>query len=221
LNLTTVLFDMDGLLFDTEKLYYRANQAAADEMGLPFSWDYFLQFVGSSEYALYESLIEKFGDEKTARRFILRSEQFALEYMMNEPIPKKKGVEELLSFLKEKEVKMVVGSNSQRKVIELMLQRSNLSSYFLEYVGVDEVPSGKPSPHIYMKALEKAEGIPSKSLVLDDSSNGVRAAHLAGIPAFLVPDLEEPTVEVEKIVKGIYPNLLEVKRRIKEQFFNE
>src|SRR5699024_2342076 len=194
-TLTTVVFDMDGLLFDTERLYYKANQAAADEMGLPFSWEYFEGFVGSSEYALYKSLTETFRSEQTARKFILRSEEFALNYMIEEEIEKKKGLDNLLSYLKDRQIKMLIGSNSQRKVIELLLTRTKLAHYFDEYVGVDEVSSGKPSPEIYLKALEKAEANPHETLVLDDSVNGVKAAHEAGIPAIMVPDLEQPDEE--------------------------
>ena len=78
-SLKTVIFDMDGLIFDTETLYYKANQAAADEMKLPFNWEYFERFVGSSEYALYKSLTTTFSSEKKARDFILRSEEIALD----------------------------------------------------------------------------------------------------------------------------------------------
>lgn len=100
-GLKTVIFDMDGLMFNTETLYYRANQAAADEMGLPFSWDYFERFVGSSEQALYTSLTETFSSDKKARHFILRSAEIALDLMQEEEIEKKPGLDPLLSYLKE------------------------------------------------------------------------------------------------------------------------
>lgn len=120
-GLKTVIFDMDGLMFNTETLYYRANQAAADEMGLPFSWDYFERFVGSSEQALYTSLTETFSSDKKARHFILRSAEIALDLMQEEEIEKKPGLDPLLSYLKERNLNLMIGSNSQRKVIDLLL----------------------------------------------------------------------------------------------------
>src|SRR5699024_2575190 len=113
------------------------------------------------------------------------------------------------------------GSNSQRKVIELLLTRTKLAHYFDEYVGVDEVSSGKPSPEIYLKALEKAEANPHETLVLDDSVNGVKAAHEAGIPAIMVPDLEQPDEEAKKITLKILSDLNEVHQYIEKNIIKK
>lgn len=218
-KLTTVLFDMDGLLFDTERLYYQGNQTAADEMGLPFSWEVFANFVGSSEHAMYEYGVEKFQSKKKAREFILRSEELVLEFMMTKEIPRKKGLESLLSYLKEKNIKMAIGSNSQRKIIELLLQRTNLTHYFSDYVGIDEVGEGKPSPDIYVKALEKTNALSGETLVIDDSINGVKAAHTAGIKAIMIPDLQQPNDEVREIGWAVLDDLHEAKELIEQTFF--
>lgn len=209
-NLKTVIFDMDGLLFDTERLYYRANQAAADEMELPFNWEYFERFVGSSEHALYNSVTKDFSSKSKARLFIERSEEIALSLMLEEEVGKKPGVEQLLSFLKEKNIQMTIGSNSQRKVIKLLLDRTNLTHYFPTYVGVDEVENGKPSSEIYLKALEKTRTSSDQALVLEDSINGVKAAHAAGISVIMVPDLEQANDEAEEKALHVFKDLQDV-----------
>lgn len=207
---------MDGLLFDTERIYYEANQNAANEMGIPFSWEYFQKFVGSSEYALYEDISKICNCEKTARSFILRSEEIAVHRMMNDKIPLKSGVVELLEFLKDEQIKLFIGSNSQRKIIELMLKRTGFYSYFDDYVGVDDVKKGKPAPDIYLKALQKSGVDPSSALVLDDSVSGATAAHRAGIPVIIVPDLESPTEKAVQMALAVHDDLLVTKQYIED-----
>lgn len=216
-GLKTVIFDMDGLMFNTETLYYRANQAAADEMGLPFSWDYFERFVGSSEQALYTSLTETFSSDKKARHFILRSAEIALDLMQEEEIEKKPGLDPLLSYLKERNLNLMIGSNSQRKVIDLLLNKSNVAHYFNDYVGVDDVARGKPSPDIYLKALQQAKVKGQEALVLEDSVHGVQAAYEANIPVIMVPDLEQPTEEAKRIALNIYTDLNDVHNYLKSK----
>ena len=219
-SLKTVIFDMDGLIFDTETLYYKANQAAADEMKLPFNWEYFERFVGSSEYALYKSLTTTFSSEKKARDFILRSEEIALDLMVSEKIEKKPGLDSLLPFLKESGLDLIIGSNSQRKIIELLLNKSELTHFFDQYVGVDEVSNGKPAPDIYLRALEKTKTKATDALVLEDSINGVKAAHQANIPVIMVPDLEKPTDEAKKLALDVHTDLHEVHHFLRKKLKN-
>lgn len=186
-------------------------------MGLPFSWDYFERFVGSSEQALYTSLTETFSSDKKARHFILRSAEIALDLMQEEEIEKKPGLDPLLSYLKERNLNLMIGSNSQRKVIDLLLNKSNVAHYFNDYVGVDDVARGKPSPDIYLKALQQAKVKGQEALVLEDSVHGVQAAYEANIPVIMVPDLEQPTEEAKRIALNIYTDLNDVHNYLKSK----
>ena len=139
---------------------------------------------------------------------------------MSEKIEKKPGLDSLLPFLKESGLDLIIGSNSQRKIIELLLNKSELTHFFDQYVGVDEVSNGKPAPDIYLRALEKTKTKATDALVLEDSINGVKAAHQANIPVIMVPDLEKPTDEAKKLALDVHTDLHEVHHFLRKKLKN-
>lgn len=198
-NLQGVIFDMDGLLFDTEMLYYQATQVVADEMELPYTKDIYLQYVGISDeevWAAYHELYDPVFGKNQVDHFIQTAFDKTLEMFEQGEAQLKPGVIELLDYLEEQTIPYALASSNQRMVIDRLLQASELDKRFSTIVCFDDVARAKPDPEIFLKAHQRL-AIPKKNLVIfEDSANGIRAAHAAKIPVIMVPDLIAPDKEL-------------------------
>lgn len=213
-----VIFDMDGLMFDTEPIYYKANQKTADSLGMDFSFDTYTQFIGMGSVDYERKMREIYEDDELLNEFFEKSNK-VLEYLLlNKKVSMKDGLTELLKFLEEKDIPMVVASSSRRELVDQLLEHLNVRKYFKAVVGGNEVERAKPNPAIFNKAFEKT-GILNKkeALVLEDSKNGVLAANGARIPVIMIPDMIEADEESRKNTIEIYSDLEEVISYIKEK----
>lgn len=207
-----VIFDMDGLMFDTETIYYEANQKTADSLGLSFDYSIYEQFIGASDADFFEGMHKMWNDRPLVNRFIEDSQVMLKDSMENASIGVKKGLPELLQYLEKEGIKRIVASSSERKLVELLLERTGMKQYIQEIVAGDEVEKAKPHPEIFLKAWEKA-GYPKENVwILEDSINGIRAAHAAGINCLMVPDLIQPNEETNEKASAVYDDLMEVQR---------
>ncbi|MER2064667.1 MAG: HAD family phosphatase, partial [Alkalibacterium sp.] len=186
-----VVFDMDGLMFDTEPIYYKANQKTADVLNIPFDYSFYEKYIGASEDDFFAAMYDKFPNSNV-QQFIKDSKKDVEDLLLSEPPAMKKGLVELLTYLKENNYRTVVASSSDRKLVEKLLDMSGLKGYFDNFIGGDEVARSKPHPEIFEKALQLVGDQNSEVLVLEDSLNGIRAAHSAGFKVVMVPDLVHP-----------------------------
>ncbi|HLQ75299.1 MAG TPA: HAD family phosphatase [Alloiococcus sp.] len=207
-----IIFDMDGLMFDTEAIYYKANQKTADDIGLPFTKDFYLKYVGASDKDFFAGMYKEFDEKEKIDRFVDESNAIAHEMLTAGHIDKKKGLIDLLDFIKEKELEAVIASSSEKWLVETITTNNDVREYFIDTVGGDEVKHAKPSPDIFLKALEKLDTKKEETLVLEDSLNGVRAAYEAGIPVIMIPDLLKPDKEAHEKAYAVLDNLSEVKK---------
>jgi HAD superfamily hydrolase (TIGR01509 family) len=215
-QIKAVIFDMDGLMFDTESIYYKANQKTADELGLPFDYPFYEKYIGASDEDFFAAIYEANDDKKLVDAFIKKSREDWVDYLLNVSLPKKKGLVELLDFLREKGCTLVVASSTERWLVDQLLKKAEVDHYFDGVVGGDEVERSKPNPAIFLKAWEKTTAKKEETLILEDSLNGIRAAYDAGIPVIMVPDLFEPNDEAKEKTVTIYEDLLEVKEYVKQ-----
>lgn len=207
-----VIFDMDGLLFDTEMIYYRATQKAADTLGFSYSKELYMKYIGISDQELfkdYHEMYKEHGKEKVDK-FIRQAYEDTYQEFESGNVPLKEGVLELLELLKEKEIPRVVASSNVRSAIELLLKNANITSYFDAIISCEDVTRAKPDPEIFQVALQKLGTKAEKTLVLEDSFHGVTAAHTAGIPVIMIPDLLLPTEEIKEKAVNIFKSLKEV-----------
>jgi len=209
-----IIFDMDGLMFDTEPLYYKANQKTADRIGLPFDYAFYEKYIGASEKDFFNAMYQSFDKEKV-ERFITDSTADLKDVLFAAPPVKKKGLVDLLDYLKSNEYKMVVASSSEREVVKALLVSAEVSDYFDGVVGGDDVTHSKPHPEIFIKASTLAGENLSNVLVLEDSVNGIKAANAAGFPVVMVPDLIEPDDEIRSRTLDVCHDLHEVLTKIK------
>lgn len=210
-QVSAVIFDMDGLMLDTEKVYYRINAQTAKELGFnDFTPEFYEQFIGSGNDLYRKGIYEQFNDDQLATDFLELADQ-RLEYaLLNEPIDKKPGLIHLLEYLQEEDIPAVVASSTNRQLVDGILAHTDLRPYFKAVVGGDEVPTTKPEPDIFLKATEYIEFSREEILVLEDSLNGVRAAEKAGMRVVMVPDIIEPDEEAHAKALAVLDDLFEV-----------
>lgn len=203
-----VIFDMDGLMFDTEKVYYQAGQETADALGMPYSWAVYEKMVGAGDQEYQQQMRALYSDHGLLEKFFSASAKRLEELLLNGPVAKKAGLLEVLHYLEKQNIPAVVASSTRREIVDHLLKRLEVTSYFKAVVGGDEVPIAKPAPDIFQKAFSKT-GVSDKEkvLILEDSKNGLRAAARANIPALLIPDLLAPDTEMNEKALAVLPDL--------------
>ncbi len=190
-----VIFDMDGLMFDSERIAQAAWQAATLEAGYDLSDQGFSALVGRNLAGVAHELRLAFGEDFPVEAVYQRKQALVEEFLRRDGLALKPGLLELLNELESLGLRKAIASSSSCEIIERNLRIAGLSpERFDALVGGDEVRAGKPAPDIFLLAAEALGVAPEACLVLEDSSAGVRAAHAAGMVAVLVPDLA-PTDE--------------------------
>ena len=207
-----VIFDMDGLMFDTESVSYRLWSEKIRDLGFEPCISLFTKSMGghSSDIELhYEKL---FGRAVTRDEIseVFRAENF-FEILEKEGVGVKKGLIRLLDWLDESGIKKAIGSASSQTTIRKYLTWTNISPERFDFImSGDLAKKLKPDPEIFLTACEKTGVNPSDALVLEDSRNGVYAAHAAGIPCVFVPDLLEPDEDIRDKVHKVAESLEDV-----------
>ena len=200
MNYKAVIFDMDGLLFDTEIVYYEASQMVADQMGFPYDKELYLKYLGVSDeevWANYHQIFASFG-KNNVQKFINDAYEETIRRFSLGAVQLKPGVIELLDFLEEHRIPKVVASSNQRHIIELLLEKNQLTNYFETIVSAENVKRAKPDPEIFLLAHEYLGTKKQETLVLEDSKNGILAAASAEIPVIMIPDLLAPSEDLQQ-----------------------
>lgn len=205
-----IIFDMDGLLVDSEKVYYQANQLAAQKMGFEVTAEDHQAILGTTDTYLRQYFLQKLGSPELVKQFIDLSYKTVDEIIQDQGVAIKPGLVELLDYCDDRGINRVIASSNFRTMVEDFMQSTGLKPRFNQIVSGDEVTHGKPHPEIFLKALDKL-AIPAPSaLVLEDSPNGILAASKADIPVIMVPDLIAPTAVTKQQTLATVDNLAAV-----------
>ena len=195
-----VLFDMDGLIIDTEKHYQKAWIQAAKELGFNMTVKEQL-YLRSCTKKYAEPIMQKFfGPDFDYDKVRNRRKEIMDEDLKKFGIEKKPYVDEILDFLKEEGIKRALVTATHETKAREYLKEIELEEKFDKVICADMVENGKPDPDIYLFACEKIGEKPSDCLALEDSPNGVRSAYSADVDVIMVPDLSEPDEELNKII---------------------
>ena len=208
-----VVFDMDGLLFDTEVLYQEAIQLAAAEGGHEVAIDVFNRTVGLPWAQSRALLLSHFGETFPVDEF---QETWVRHFWViaETRLTLKLGALELIDTLDQFRLPRAITTSSSRRTVERHLTAHNLMGRFAEIVGHGDYEKGKPAPDPFLKAAERLGVEPYLCLALEDSHNGVRAASSAGMMTIMVPDLLEPTDEIRRLCTFVVRDLHEVRSLI-------
>lgn len=202
------IFDMDGLLLDTERVCMRVFKQACDTVNQPFYQDVYLSIIGRNSAGIEKIFRDAYGEHYDALHAEWRVNYDAI--VKHQAIPVKEGVIELLTWLKENQIPTAVATSTHREVAEVKLKLAGLDVYFDSLTCGCEVSNGKPDPEIYRLAAKRLNVTAKHCVAFEDSNNGVRSAVAANMTTFQVPDLVEPCSEVIALGHQIMPSLNDV-----------
>ncbi|MGN0286514.1 MAG: HAD family hydrolase [Atopobiaceae bacterium] len=210
------IFDMDGLMFDTEAVWGRCWSRAFANLGFQQPPDQFIVDVrGTSGQRMWDVFKRYFGTKVPGER--VYAEEYRLVSQENaRHIAKKPGLDELLEWLCQHGIPMAVASSSPMESIRNNLQVAGVADYFDVIVCGADVRRSKPSPDIFLEAARRLGSSPVHTLVLEDSFNGVRAGHAGGFITVMVPDLAAPDDQMRQLADAICGSLGDVQQMLEE-----
>lgn len=205
-----VVFDMDGVLFDTETLCQDSWMAIAEERGLPGMAKIFPQCIGLNANDSKQVVLGAYGQDFAYEEFRQQASVWFWDYIEKNGLPVMPGVREILEWLKEHNWKVGLASSTRRSSVENHLEQAGLRDYFQTVVTGDMVEHSKPQPDIYLMACKELDIAPEEAFAIEDSPNGIRSAYAAKMIPLMVPDMIAPDDEMKQLSSQIFESLLDV-----------
>ena len=212
-----VIFDMDGLMIDSERVTYNEYVKKLAQLGHhDFTEELYRNCLGKNKQGICQVFIDHYGQDFPMDE-VWDDVHVWIDESLRQYVPKKKGLVELLEYLKANNYKTIVATSSGRARVDEILKNADLTKYFDDTICGDEVTHGKPHPEIFLTACQKLHVKPEEALVLEDSEAGILAAYDGHIDVICVPDMKYPEPQfVEKVTK-IVDSLDEVIDYLKAQ----
>ncbi len=191
-----VIFDLDGLILDTERLYRRFWQEACALSGYTMTFEQYLSLRSLDRRLARELLKEYFGEEFDYQTVHDDRVRLMAEYIDKHGVSAKSGVRELTDYLGKSGIKTAVATATNYERADSHLRLAGVRDCFGTIVCAQQVPHGKPAPDVYIYACKTLGLAPENCIALEDSPNGIRSAYSAGCVPIVVPDMDEPTQEI-------------------------
>ena len=205
-----VIFDMDGLMFDTERLYVRAlEEYVAPKTGIAFPRESILKTLGTNHADFERMFPILFGTAISFDACYAMISEWMNDEMEAHGVPVKPGLYALLDALKHDDIRIALATGTSRPIALEYLRRTNTLQYFDAFAFGDQVVHGKPDPEIFLIAIKALGGKPEETAVFEDSVNGLRAAHAGGFFSICVPDLIDPVPRLDFKPDAVLPSLSE------------
>ena len=205
-----VIFDMDGLLLDTERIARWAWQKAAAERGYDLSDELYGRAVGRPVDDTLRIFRAVLGATFPAESVREKRVEYADGFMQKEGVPLKAGAKPLLEFLRSAGVPCALATSTRREPAGWRLELAGVAGYFTIIVAGEDVVRGKPHPDIFLSAADRLGVPPQDCLVLEDSESGARGGQAAGMDVVIVPDLVPPAADVRDLAVAVLASLGEV-----------
>ena len=210
MNKIAVIFDMDGLMLDTETLAREAWFNTMHEFGIKLTDAVYMQVLGTTGARTRRIFQEAYGEGIPIDEMYAHKQAYIDDAILKGRITAKPGLIKLLDWLEARHTSKAVGSSTSRELVLRKLNAAGVRDRFQVIVGGDEVQHGKPAPDIFLKCAEMLHVPPALCVVLEDSDNGARAAHAAGMKCIIVPDLKPPADDVLPLVDAVVKSLVDV-----------
>lgn len=204
-----VFFDMDGLLIDTEGMYYQSRKEILAKYGFPFTKEENMHYIAKGFEDTNLRLQKLTGDKKLGKVIFEESMQRYHDKVLAGHLDLKPGAVELLKYLQSKNIDRYVTSSATQDIIKINAEHAGIKDYFTGFISGDDVPNNKPAPDIYLHALKVTDANPDEAVIFEDAESGIEAAESAGIDVVVVPDLVQPRAELTNKAIAVLNNLNE------------
>ena len=210
MNYEAVVFDMDGVIFDSERAVMNCWLELAQKYEIKDIEKPYFACVGTTMTRTREIMLETYGEDFPYDEYARESSLMYHEKYDGGKLPMKPGVMELLSYLKERGKKIALASSTRRETVINQLRWAGIIDYFDVIICGDMVARSKPAPDIFIKACQELGVSPENTYAIEDSYNGIRAAHAGQLRPIMVPDLLEANDEMRGMAECVCDNLNEV-----------
>jgi HAD superfamily hydrolase (TIGR01509 family) len=178
----TVIFDMDGVIIDSEPIHFKMENEMFQELNIAIPYEEHCSFVGTSSKNMWQIIAEKYGLKVDVNELVKKQHALYMAYLLSaKDIRPIQGVMELIEDLYRNNFGLVLASSSYMEVIEVVLSKLNLSSYFMTKISGTELANSKPHPEIFIQSAKLANSQPGECIVIEDSQNGITSARAAGM----------------------------------------
>ena len=202
-----VIFDMDGVIFDSERLVIECWEEVAAKHNIPDIVEICMRVQGNNREETGKRFREKYGKDFPYETYKKEVTALFLDRYGEGQLPMKPGVVEILKELRRNNIPLALASSTRSDIVKLEMAEANLLPFFDAVLGGDMVPHSKPEPDIFLAAAAALQVEPKCCYVLEDSHNGIRAAYRAGMHPIMVPDMQKPTEEIRGIAEAVAENL--------------
>ncbi len=216
MDIKGVIFDLDGVIIDSEIYAAKCAHEIFDEEGVQWDYDYYKRVIGVNETDFLNVMSERFGSIERCKEMAVRFTAKLTDGFAKKEIPFKKGAVELISYLKQAGMPICLATSAGEAKIEKAFHSNGMAVPFEHYVTGEMVTHSKPNPEIFLIGADKM-GVDIKNcLIIEDSHNGMKAAIAAGAISCMVPDLLEPTDYIKENATFIKKDLFEVLDLVKQ-----
>lgn len=210
-----IIFDMDGLMIDSERVTFECYQERLKDMNLTMDEKFYKTLLGKPIKGIYQRFYDVYGNDFPIENVIQDVHQLMAERFETEGVPVKKGLVELLHYLKDNNYKTIVATSSNRDRVDKILAQAKITEFFDDSICGDEVTKGKPNPEVFLKSCQKLGVNVDEAIVLEDSEAGIQASYDANIKVICIPDMKYPEKQYEEKTFKILKDLTEVTAYLK------
>ena len=205
-----IIFDMDGLMIDSERVTFECYQERLKDMNLTMDEEFYKTLLGKPIKGIYQRFYDVYGNDFHIQNVIQDVHQLMAERFETEGVPVKKGLVELLHYLKDNNYKTIVATSSNRDRVDKILAQAKITEFFDDSICGGEVTKGKPNPEVFLKSCQKLGVNVDEAIVLEDSEAGIQASYDANIKVICIPDMKYPEKQYEEKTFKILKDLTEV-----------
>lgn len=210
-NIKAVIFDMDGILIDTERISFNAFKEVLKGYNYEMSEEFYLTMIGRNVKSIKEVMLSEYGSSFPFDEIYEKKVKIAVETIDRDGVIIKPGVHELVDYLKDNNYRIAVATSTRKERAHYLLEQIGIKDKVDYIICGDQVVNSKPDPEIFLKAAKGIGIKPQNCMVIEDSDAGILAASRAGMTGINVPDMKKPDENMKKLAFKICSSLLDVK----------